>query len=96
MELFDERKVATDSTVATFWVELTRFAGDRSPMVESSVHHKAAFSTVVAWANEQIERSAPSGGTRARIYLLVDPQHCLTVEPDDSAEDLHALLLLEL
>ena len=96
VQTFDERKVATDSAVATFWVELTHFRGDRSPMVDSSVHHNSAFSSVVAWASEQVATAATSDRTRARIHLLLDPQQCLAVEPDDSRDDLHALLLLEL
>ncbi|WP_328528750.1 hypothetical protein OG984_24385 [Nocardioides sp. NBC_00368] len=95
VEIFDERRVVTDSAVATFWVELTHHFNDRSLMVESSVHHDAAFSAVVAWARDQVAKAATPGRTRARINLLLDQQQCL-VELAKSHDRLHALLLLEL
>ena len=95
IEIFDERRVVTDSAVATFWVELTHHFNDRSPMVESSVHHDAAFPAVVAWASDQVAKVDTPGRARARIHLLLDQQQCL-VELGNSRDRLHALLLLEL
>jgi hypothetical protein len=95
IEDFDERRVVTDSAVATFWVELTHHFDDLSPMVESTVHHDAAFPAVVAWASDQVARAATPGRTRARIHLLLDQQQRLA-ELTNSRERLHGLLLLEL
>ncbi|MEU6133819.1 hypothetical protein [Nocardioides sp. NPDC047086] len=95
IEDFDERRVVTDSAVATFWVELTHHFDDVMSTVESTVHHDAAFPAVVAWASDQVAKAATTGRTRARIHLLLDQQQCL-VELTNSRERLHGLLLLEL
>ena len=97
IEDFDERRVVTDSAVATFWVELTHHFDDVDVMstVESTVHQDAAFPAVVAWASDQVAKAATPGHTRARIHLLLDQQQRLA-ELTNSRERLHGLLLLEL
>lgn len=87
VELFDERRIATETRTASYWVEIRHHIDTDSPSVSGHRLREATFAEAVTWVRQQLG----SVNDEASVYLL--PDH---VAVDAGEQELHAIHLTDI